>query len=142
MTHQSKLPPSKADGILTPLGYPTFRRLWLPSLLTNLGILVQGVGAACAMTQMMPSADQVALVPTALMLPVMLIAMPAGAIVGLVALCGAIALTVLDWLGLTTPNFFAGALLSRRQRHCADGTCLAILSEQAGALRSNLRPSR
>lgn len=53
---------------------------------------------------------------TALMVPVMLIAIPAGAIadmhdrriVGLVALsvelCGATALTLLAWLDLTTPN--------------------------------------
>lgn len=116
MTRQSKLLPSGTDGITAPLRYPTFRRIWLASLLTNLGVLIQGVGAAWAMTQMTSSADQVALVQTALMLPVMLISMPAGAIadmhnrriVGLVALsielCGAIALTVVDWLGFTTPN--------------------------------------
>lgn len=68
------------------------------------------------MTQMTSSADKVALVQTALMLPVMLITIPAGAIadmydrrvVALVALsielCGAIALTAFDWLDLTTPN--------------------------------------
>ncbi|SPP98266.1 protein of unknown function [Bradyrhizobium vignae] len=43
-------------------------------------MLVQGVGAAWTMTQMTSSADNVALVQTALMLPVMLISMPAGAI--------------------------------------------------------------
>lgn len=106
----------RADGIAAPLRFPTFRRVWLASLLANLGILIQGVGAAWAMTQMTSSADQVALVQTALMLPVMLIAMPAGAtadmhdrrIVAMIALsvelCGAIALTLLDWLELTTPN--------------------------------------
>lgn len=115
MTQPSKPVPS-ADGITAPLRYPTFRRIWLASLLTNLGILIQGVGAAWAMTQMTSSADQVALVQTALLLPVMLIAMPAGAIadmldrriVGLAALsielCGATALTVLDWSGFTTPT--------------------------------------
>ncbi|WP_407185350.1 MFS transporter [Bradyrhizobium centrosematis] len=116
MTHLSKPVPAGTDGITAPLRYPTFRRIWLASLLTNLGILIQGVGAAWAMTQMTSSADQVALVQTALLLPVMLIAMPAGAIadmhdrriVGLVALsielCGATALTVLDWSGFTTPT--------------------------------------
>lgn len=116
MTHHSKPQPAGTDGITAPLRYPTFRRIWFASLLTNLGILIQGVGAAWAMTQMTSSAGQVALVQTALMLPVMLIALPAGAIadmhdrriVGLIALsielCGATALTVLDWLGLTTPN--------------------------------------
>lgn len=116
MTYQSKPLPAGSDGITVPLRYLTFRRIWLASLLTNLGILIQGVGAAWAMTQMTSSADQVALVQTALLLPVMLIALPAGAIadmydrriVGLVALsielCGATVLTMLDWLGLTTPN--------------------------------------
>ncbi|WP_342723891.1 MFS transporter [Bradyrhizobium sp. B097] len=109
-------PVSGTDGITAPLRNRTFRRIWLASLLTNLGILVQGVGAAWAMTQMTSSADQVALVQTAIMLPVMLISMPAGAIadmhdrrvVGLVALsielCGATLLALLEWQGLTTPN--------------------------------------
>ncbi len=116
MTHSSKSVPASSDGITAPLRYPAFRRIWLASLLTNLGILIQGVAAAWAMTQMTSSADQVALVQTALLLPVMLISMPAGAvadmydrrIVGLVALsielCGATALSVLDWFDLTTPN--------------------------------------
>ena len=67
------------DGVAAPLRHTVFRRIWLASLLSNLGLLIQGVGAAWAMTQMI-SADKVALVQTALMLPVMLISMPAGAI--------------------------------------------------------------
>src|ERR1700758_3309511 len=105
-----------ADGITAPLRHAIFRRIWLASLLSNLGILIQGVGAAWAMTQMTSSADKVALVQTALMLPIMLISMPAGAIadmhdrriVALVALMisliGATTLTALDWLGLVQPN--------------------------------------
>lgn len=108
MTPRFEPQPSHADGITAPLRYPTFRCILLASLLTNLGILIQGVGAAWAMTQMTSFADQIALVQTALMLPVMLISMPASAIadmydrriVGLVALsielCGATALAVLD----------------------------------------------
>ncbi|WP_410469784.1 MFS transporter [Bradyrhizobium sp. 33ap4] len=104
------------DRIADPLRFPTFRRLWLAGLLANLGILIQSVGAAWIMTQMTSSADQVALVQTAVMLPVMLISMPAGAIsdihdrriVALVALsvslCGSTALSALDWLRITTPN--------------------------------------
>src|SRR5690242_15957488 len=103
-------------SITAPLKFSVFRRIWLASLLSNLGLLIQGVGAAWAMTQMASSADKVALVQTALMLPVMLIAMPAGAIADMhdrrvvamislsIALCGATALTLLDWFGLTTPN--------------------------------------
>ena len=80
MTIASKAHTVSADGITAPLRHITFRRIWLASLLSNLGILIQGVGAAWAMTQMTSSADKVALVQTALAAPVMLISMPAGAI--------------------------------------------------------------
>jgi MFS family permease len=105
-----------ADGIAAPLRYSLFRRIWLASLLSNLGLLIQGVGAAWAMTQMASSADKVALVQTALMLPVMLIAMPAGAIADMfdrrvvalvslsIALTGATLLTALTWFGLINPQ--------------------------------------
>src|SRR5690348_4883413 len=79
-TEQSKRPVFATDGIAAPLRHIAFRRIWSASLLSNLGLLIQAVGAAWAMTQMTSSADKVALVQTALMLPVMLIAMPAGAI--------------------------------------------------------------
>jgi MFS family permease len=116
MPVQSKRPMFSADGVAAPLRYVTFRRIWLASLLSNLGLLIQAVGAAWAMTQMTSSADKVALVQTALMLPVMLISMPAGAIADMydrrvvalvslsLALSGATALTVLAWLGLVTPG--------------------------------------
>ena len=68
------------DSITAPLRHAVFRRIWLASLVSNLGLLIQGVGAAWAMTQMTSSANKVALVQTALMLPIMLISMPAGAI--------------------------------------------------------------
>jgi MFS family permease len=116
MTEAPKRPPLSADGIAAPLRHATFRRIWLASLLSNLGILIQGVGAAWAMTQMTSSADKVALVQTALMMPIMLIAMPAGAIADMhdrrvvtmvslaIALAGATSLTVLSWLGWLAPN--------------------------------------
>jgi MFS family permease len=103
-------------GIFSPLRHPTFRRIWTASLLSNLGLLIMGVGAAWSMTQMTSSASTVALVQTALMLPVALISTPAGAIadmfdrrvVGLVALAiavlGAVLLTALAWLDAMTPN--------------------------------------
>ncbi|MFK4492234.1 MFS transporter [Bradyrhizobium sp. USDA 336] len=105
-----------SNHITAPLQNSSFRRIWLASLLSNLGILIQGVGAAWAMTEMTSSADKVALVQTALLLPIMLIAMPAGAIADMhdrrivmlvalsIALCGATVLTAIDWLGFTTPN--------------------------------------
>src|ERR1043165_2980842 len=106
-----------ADHSMTaPLKFSVFRRIWLASLLSNLGLLIQGVGAAWAMTQMASSADKVALVQTALMLPIMLISMPAGAIADMhdrrivamvalsISLVGATSLTILAWLNLITPN--------------------------------------
>jgi predicted MFS family arabinose efflux permease len=116
MTGQPKRSILSADGVAAPLRHATFRRIWLASLLSNLGLLIQAVGAAWAMTQMTSSADKVALVQTALMLPVMLISMPAGAIADMydrrivalvslsIALSGATALTALAWLGLVTPQ--------------------------------------
>src|SRR5690349_11236348 len=70
---------SGADGITAPLGNPTFRRIWLASLLSNLGTLIQGVGVGWAMTQMTSSANMVALVQTALGMPVILVSILAGA---------------------------------------------------------------
>src|SRR5438045_734832 len=116
MTDQAKRPMFAADGVAAPLRHSAFRRIWLASLLSNLGLLIQAVGAAWAMTQMTPSADKVALVQTALMLPIMLISMPAGAIADMydrrivalvslsIALVGATALSVLAWLCLVTPE--------------------------------------
>jgi len=116
MTEKPKRQMFAPDGVAAPLRHSAFRRIWLASLLSNLGLLIQAVGAAWAMTQMTSSADKVALVQTALMLPVMLIAMPAGAIADMydrrivalaslsIALAGATALSVLAWLGRLTPE--------------------------------------
>ena len=116
MTEPPKRSMFAGEGVAAPLRPGVFRRIWLASLLSNLGLLIQGVGAAWAMTQMTSSADKVALVQTALMLPIMLISMPAGAvadmydrrIVALGSLCfaltGATSLAVMAWLNLVTPN--------------------------------------
>jgi MFS family permease len=116
MTAPPKRQMFAAEGIAAPLKHKVFRRIWIASLLSNLGLLIQAVGAAWAMTQMAASADKVALVQTALMLPVMFISMPAGAVADMydrrivslvalgIALAGATSLTVLAWLGLVTPQ--------------------------------------
>src|SRR6195952_1041281 len=116
MTPSPKRPTFSADSVTAPLRHAVFRRIWLASLLSNLGLLIQGVGAAWAMTQMTSSADKVALVQTALMLPIMLISMPAGAIADMydrrivalvslgIALAGATSLAVLAALNLITPE--------------------------------------
>ena len=105
-----------SEGITVPLRYVAFRRIWCSSVLSNLGILIQGVGAAWSMTEMASSASKVALVQTALWLPFMLISMPAGAIADMydrrvvalvslgISLAGATSLATLAFLGLLTPN--------------------------------------
>ena len=103
-------------GVLAPLRQGVFRRIWLASLLSNLGQLIQGVGAAWAMTQLTSAADKVALVQTATMLPIMLGSVPAGAIADMYdrrkvamsglffALVSAASLSVIAWAGLLTPE--------------------------------------
>lgn len=104
------------DGITGPLRDTTFRRIWIGNVLSNLGIQIQGVGAAWAMTQMTSAADMVALVQTALLLPFMLISMPAGAIADMydrrivalvslgISLAGVTALAALAFFSLVTPG--------------------------------------
>ncbi|MEY2927622.1 MAG: hypothetical protein RL367_2099, partial [Pseudomonadota bacterium] len=102
-------------GMFAPLRERTFRTIWSASLLSNFGQLILGVGAAWEMKQMTGSPSMVALVQTAMMLPLMLVALPAGALadmfdrrkiamtgLGLSVLCSA-TLTSLAFLGLTTP---------------------------------------
>jgi MFS family permease len=105
----------KDDEVGAPLRENLFRRAWIAGLASNFGSLIQGVGAAWAMTLMTQSADLVALVQTAVMLPVMLISIPGGAIadmydrrlVGLAALtftfASSVALTLLAWYGMLDP---------------------------------------
>lgn len=108
------------DGTFGPLRHGIFRRIWLASLCSNFGFLIQGVGAAWAMTQMTSSANMVALVQTAMMLPVMFVSLAAGAIadmydrriVGLISLVlslsGTSTLAVLWYFGLVTPYVLLG----------------------------------
>ncbi|WP_293676988.1 MFS transporter [uncultured Phenylobacterium sp.] len=105
-----------APGMLAPLSHPVFRGIWVASLFSNLGWLIQGVGAAWIMTQLTTKADLVAMVQTAQMGPTLLLALAAGAIadmydrrkVALAAisfnLVGAITLAALSFAGLVTPG--------------------------------------
>ncbi|MDB5697863.1 MAG: protein of unknown function DitE [Alphaproteobacteria bacterium] len=67
-------------GMTAPLRNPLYRNIWLASLLSNHGLMIQSVGAAWAMTELTTDASMVALVQTATTLPILLLAMPAGAI--------------------------------------------------------------
>jgi MFS family permease len=109
-----------ADGIarggaFAPLKQPLFRNIWFGSLFSNFGQLIQGVGAAWAMTQMTGRADMVALVQTATMAPLMLGSIATGAIADMydrrkvaiaalvICLVGAGGLTLFGITNLLTP---------------------------------------
>ncbi len=111
----------RKGATFAPLREVTFRRIWTASLFSNFGQLILGVGAAWEMTRLAPnSPSMVALVQTALMLPLMLVALPAGAVadmfdrrkialvgLGFSAVSGA-ALAALAFAGLTTPWMLLG----------------------------------
>lgn len=65
---------------LAPLGIPTFRAIWIASLASNFGALIQSVGAAWMMTQISTEADMVALVQASVTLPIMVFSLASGAI--------------------------------------------------------------
>ena len=115
MTQSADAAPASTGGTFTPLRERTFRTIWTASLLSNFGQLILGVGAAWEMTRLTSSASMVALVQTALMLPLMLVAVPAGAIADMfdrrkIAMAGlgasmvfASVLTTLALFDLTSP---------------------------------------
>ncbi|MFC3074775.1 MFS transporter [Shinella pollutisoli] len=100
---------------LAPLRNETFRQIWLASLVSNFGGLIQGVGAAWMMASISTSANMVALVQASTSLPIMLFSVAAGALADnfdrrrlmLTAQCFmfavSVALTLFAWQGLVTP---------------------------------------
>jgi MFS family permease len=103
------------SSLLVPLRQRVFRRIWIASLLSNFGLLIQGVGSAWVMTQLTSAPAMVALVQSALMLPTMFFSLAAGALADMydrrkVALCalglaltGASMLVVMSGLHLLSP---------------------------------------
>ncbi|EZP83347.1 MFS transporter [Novosphingobium sp. 11B] len=105
----------EAGGAFAPLRERTFRNIWTASLFSNFGQLFLGVGAQWEMTRLSNSPSMVALVQTAMMIPLMLVTLPAGAIADMfdrrrIAMTGltfsavsAAILAAVTFLGLTTP---------------------------------------
>ena len=97
-----------------------FRQVWVASLFSNFGALVQAVGAAWLMTTLSSSPQQVALVQASTTLPIMLLSLWAGAVadnhdrrlVMLGAQCFmllvSITLAVCAWFGVLTPWLLLG----------------------------------
>lgn len=112
---QSPATEDTGGGAFAPLREPTFRNIWTASLFSNFGQLFLGVGAQWEMTRLSTSASMVALVQTALMIPLMLVTLPAGAIADMfdrrrIAMTGlafsaasAAVLAAITFVGLTTP---------------------------------------
>ncbi len=69
-----------ADKLPSPFSIPVFRAIWLASLASNFGGLIQSVGAAWMMTSLSASPLLIALVPAATTLPIMLLSLWAGAV--------------------------------------------------------------
>lgn len=65
---------------LAPFRHATFRALWTATLASNLGGLIQTVGAGWMMTTISTSDDMVALVQAATTLPIMIFSLAAGAL--------------------------------------------------------------
>ncbi|MDB6454667.1 MFS transporter [Falsirhodobacter sp. 20TX0035] len=73
--------PGKAStSPFVPLKHPAFRMIWTATLVANLGTLIQNVGAGWQMALLTPSHDMVALVQASTTLPVMILAVAAGAL--------------------------------------------------------------
>jgi len=105
---------------LSPLTHRLFLTLWVATLAGNFGNAIQSVGAAWLMTAVDGRADRVALVQTAIQLPIMLFALIGGAVadmydrrlVMLTAQAGVAALSallaILSFKGLVTPGLLLG----------------------------------
>ena len=65
---------------LAPFRHDIFRTVWLASLSSNFGSLIQSVGAAWMMTTISDSVDMVALVQASTALPIMLFSLVSGAL--------------------------------------------------------------
>src|SRR5215469_14006578 len=103
-----------------PLQHRVFRMLWLAQFVSNIGTFMQGVGAVWVMLELHQSPAVVALVQTAMSLPVLLLGVPAGALADLIdrrrlllatqglMLAAAAALAVLTWTGGITPAALLG----------------------------------
>lgn len=100
---------------ISPLRIPLFRGVWIASLASNFGGLIQSVGASWTMTGMGASAEMIALVQSSISLPIVLLALWAGAVADnldrrKVMLCAQSFMLVISlilagaaWAGILTP---------------------------------------
>jgi MFS family permease len=77
---QSAAPAAATSSAWSPLRNGLFRSLWIATIVSNIGTWMQDVGAGWLMTSLSSSPSIVALVEAADSLPMMLLALPAGAL--------------------------------------------------------------
>src|SRR5690242_7917514 len=130
----------------SPLRNALFRNLWIATIVSNVGSWMQDVGSGWLMTSLSSSPSMVALVEAADSIPMMLLALPAGALadiidrrrlliaaqVYLLVIAGTLAL--LTWLGMMT----AWALLGFT---CALGVGAAVIMPAWSAVLPDLVPN-
>ena len=114
----------RGPGGFAPLRHATFRALWLAQFASNIGGWMQTVGAQWLMLSLTGSAAYLAFIQSAASLPVLLFAIPAGAVGDLVdrrrlllasttaMAVAATALAVLAMLDLVTPWVLLGLLFA------------------------------
>ena len=107
--------PTPAPSAWAPLARPVFRSLWAAALVSNVGYWMQSVGAVWLIGDLSGSATLVALVQTAVSLPIVLLGLPGGAMADVLdrrrlllatqtwMLASAAVLAVLTWLDAVTP---------------------------------------
>jgi MFS family permease len=107
--------PDEPASALSPLRYPVFRAVWFASTFSNLGGLIQSVGASWMMLSIAGSADMVALVQASVALPVMMLSLLAGAmadnadrrkvmvVAQIFMLLVSVGLALFAWRGVLTP---------------------------------------
>src|SRR5437764_14117308 len=76
--------PRTEHSAWSPLRIALFRSLWIATIVSNIGTWMQDVGAGWLMTSLSSSPAMVALVEAADSLPLMLLALPAGALADIV----------------------------------------------------------
>lgn len=105
-------PPPSA---LSPFRYRIFRRVWIATLISSFGGMIQGVGASWTMVALAQSAQMVTMVQAAITLPIVLLSLVAGAVADsfdrrklmilaqLIMFVVSTALAITTYVGLLTP---------------------------------------
>jgi MFS family permease len=113
-------PDSRPAATVAPLSVPIFRAVWISSIVSNFGGLIQSVGASWLMIALGASPQLIALVQASTTLPIMLLSLLAGAVADnldrrrlmlaaqIFMLLVSALLSVFAWAGWLTPWLLLG----------------------------------